>query len=94
MYTRDQMEEQLKQETKAHLFEQQFATAFDKYLNEKRQNVNQQYAEKRNWQDYTVNAPYEEVKPFTVEGDDKKFRKAKWASLLKDASFYFDLPNI
>lgn len=94
MYTRDQMEEQLKQETKAALFEQQFATAFDKYLNEKRQNINQTYADKRDWTKYRLQPSYQEVRPFTVEGDDNKYRKAKWTSLLKDAAFYYDLPTI
>lgn len=36
MYTRDQMEEQLKANTKAAIFEQQFASAFDRILSEKR----------------------------------------------------------
>ena len=34
------MEEQVKQSAKAALFEQQFAAAFDKYMDQKRSNVN------------------------------------------------------
>jgi hypothetical protein len=29
-----------------------------------------------------------------VEGDDQKLHKAKWASFLKDASFYLDVPTL
>ncbi len=88
------MEEQLKQSAKADLFNKKFEEAFDKYLTEKRNNVNQQYADKVDWTKYRVQPSYTEVKPFTVEGDDHKYRKAKWASMLKDCAFYIDLPNI
>lgn len=58
MYTKDQMEEQLKYTAKANLFDQQFAAAFDKYINEKRQNINQKYSEKRDWKKYSVMPSY------------------------------------
>lgn len=88
------MEEQVKHTAKAAIFDQQFAAAFDKFLNEKRQGINQSYADKRDWQKYRLSPSYVEVKPFTVEGDDHKFHKAKWASLFKDCAFYYDLPTI
>ncbi len=94
MYTRDQMEEQLKQTTKAAIFEQQFATAFDKILSEKRMGVNQLYAEKKDWTKYRINPSYQEVSPFTVEGDDGNYRITKWNSLLKDSAFYYDNPTL
>ena len=63
----------MKHTAKAAIFDQQFATAFDKFLNEKRQGINQSYADKRDWKKYRLNPSYVEVKPFTVEGDDHKF---------------------
>jgi len=48
------MEEQLKQSAKADLFNKKFEEAFDKYLTEKRNNVNQQYADKVDWTKYRV----------------------------------------
>eukprot|EP00347_Sterkiella_histriomuscorum_P012897 403366798 len=94
MYTRDQMEEQLKAHTKAAIFESQFAQAFEKILSEKRSGQNQTYADKVKRNDYTMTDGYAEVKPFTVEGDDNNLRVAKWNSLLKDSAFYFDVPTL
>jgi hypothetical protein len=37
---------------------------------------------------------YTEVKPFTIEGDDAKFHKAKWHSMLKDCAHYYDVPTL
>lgn len=88
------MEEQLKAHTKAAIFEQQFAQAFDRILNDKRKGVNQHLADKVNRNEYTMSQGYEPVKPFTVEGDDKNLRVAKWNSLLKDSAFYFDVPSL
>ena len=90
------MEEQLKQKAKAKLFEEQFAEAFDKYIGEKRQGINQSYADKRDWKDYRA-MPLklsQDTEVFAVEGDDPQFRQAKWNSLLKDCAFYFDNPSL
>lgn len=93
MYSRDQMEEQLKAQAKAAIFERQFAEAFEKQLQKKRMGEQQMLADKVDRTDYTVTDGYQEVKPFTVEGDDNNLRIAKWNSLLKDAAFYYDYPT-
>ena len=93
MYTRDQMEEQLKATTKAAIFEKQFAEAFDRVLLEKRSGAPKPYSEKVNRDDYTVRDGYREYKEFTVEGDDHHYRLAKWNSLLKDTAYYYDNPS-
>lgn len=93
MYTKDQLEEQLKGHAKSAIFERDFMLAFNKYLNEKKEGVNKTYAEKKDWKEYRLNPAFETVTPFTVEGDDNKFHVAKWKSFLKDAAFYYDLPT-
>jgi len=45
MFTKDQLEEQLKGHAKSAIFERDFAQAFDKYLAQKRNNSNRTYAE-------------------------------------------------
>ena len=89
------MEEQLRAQTKAAIFEKQFAQAFERVLNDKRSGASDQhYADKVNRDKYTTTDGYQEIQPFTVEGDDKNLRVAKWNSLLKDSAFYFDVPNL
>ncbi len=88
------MEEQLKQAAKADFFEKQFASAFDKYLNEKRENTTKPYVENKNWKEYQFMPSYQPVEVFSVEGDDGKLHKAKWASLLKECAFYYDEPTL
>jgi len=90
------MEEQLKQKAKARLFEDQFAEAFNKYITEKREGINQSYADKRDWKEYRA-MPLklsQDTAVFAVEGDDGKFREAKWNAMLKDCAFYFDNPSL
>lgn len=88
------MEEQLKSQAKAAIFERQFAEQFEKQLNKKRSGQQDLLADKVNRDHYTYLDGYQEVKPFTVEGDDNNLRIAKWNSLLKDAAFYFDYPTL
>ena len=95
MFTKDQLESQLKGHAKSAIFERDFVLAFNKYLNQKREGVDKTYAEKKDWKDYRLSQAFQPQNPaFTVEGDDDKLHKAKWNSFLKDAAFYFDLPTI
>jgi hypothetical protein len=48
------MEDQLKAHAKAAIFEKQFAEAFERVLNDKRQGVNQLYADQVDRDAYTV----------------------------------------
>ena len=95
MFTKDQLEAQLKGQAKSAIFERDFALAFDKYLAEKREGANKTYAEKKDWREYRISPAFEKaIQPFTVEGDDAKLHQAKWKSFLKDAAFYYDLPTL
>ena len=95
MFTKDQLEEQLKVNAKSALFERDFALAFDKYLAEKREGATKTYAEKKDWSEYTLNPSNERaITNFVVKGDDAKLHQAKWKSFLKDAAFYFDQPTL
>jgi len=95
MFTKDQLEDQLKTNAKSALFERDFALAFDKYLAQKREGATKTYAEKKDWTEYTLNPSNErKIVAFTVKGDDTKLHQAKWQSFLKDAAFYFDLPTL
>lgn len=95
MFTKDQLETQLKGHAKSAIFERDFVLAFNKYLGEKRDGATRTYAERKDWQEYRLEKPFEaQIKAFTVEGDDAKLHKAKWASFLKDAAFYYDLPTL
>ena len=38
-----------------------------------------------------MNEAYVEVKPFTVEGDDK-YKTKKFEAFLKDCAYYYDKP--
>ncbi len=49
MFTKEQLETQLKGQAKSAIFERDFAIAFNKHLAEKREGVNHTYAEKQNW---------------------------------------------
>jgi hypothetical protein len=49
MFTKEQLETQLKERAKAAIFERDFALAFDKYLAQKRDGASKSYAEKVNW---------------------------------------------
>jgi hypothetical protein len=95
MFTKDQLEAQLKDNAKSAIFERDFALAFDKYLAEKREGQNKTYAEKKDWSEYTLKNSHEkQIVPFTVKGDDSKYHSAKWQSFLKDSAFYYDLPSL
>lgn len=95
MFTKDQLETQLKGHAKSAIFERDFVLAFNKYLGQKRDGANSTYAQKKDWNEYRLKQAFEpQIKAFTVEGDDTKFHKAKWTSFLKDAAFYYDLPTL
>lgn len=95
MFTKDQLETQLKTHAKSAMFERDFVLAFNRHLNEKREGANRTYAEKKDWQEYRLTPAFEQkIKPFEVAGDDAKFHQAKWNSFLKDAAFYLDLPTV
>jgi hypothetical protein len=95
MFTKDQLETQLRGHAKSAIFERDFVLAFNKYLNEKKEGANKTYSEKKDWTEYRLTPAFEpKIKAFTVEGDDAKLHKAKWASFLKDAAFYYDLPTL
>lgn len=95
MFTKDQLESQLKGHAKSAIFERDFVLAFNKYLGEKREGATRTYAEKKDWKEYRL-TPAFEVKQvaFTVDGDDAKLHQAKWKSFLLDACYYFDQPNV
>ena len=95
MFSKDQLEAQLKSHAKSAIFERDFTLAFNKHLQQKREGAEKTYAEKKDWREYRLNPAFEPKNTaFTVEGDDAKFHKAKWASFLKDAAFYYDIPTI
>ena len=95
MFTKDQLESQLKTQAKSAMFERDFVLAFNKHLNEKREGANRTYAEKKDWQEYRLTPAFEKkIKPYLVPGDDAKLHQAKWGALLKDAAFYVDLPSV
>jgi len=68
MYSKDQLEAQLKAQAKNAIFERDFMIAFNKHLSEKKREKS--YAEERNWEDYRLKPAFQEVKPFTIAGDD------------------------
>lgn len=45
--------------------------AFNKYLNMKKDSSNHTYSEKVDWKQYRPSQVFEEVKPFTILGDDR-----------------------
>ena len=95
MFSKDQLESQLKGHAKSAIFERDFVNAFNKHITEKREGANKTYAEKKDWTEYRLTKAFEiQNPPFVVEGDDSKFHKAKWSAFLKDAAFYYDLPTI
>lgn len=95
MYTKDQLEDQLKTTAKSAIFERDFALAFDKYIAEKRNASGKTYAEKQDWSVYTLNPSNErKIVDFTVQGDDAKLHQAKWKAFLKDSAFYLDQPTL
>lgn len=95
MFTKDQLENQLKSHAKSAIFQRDFVVAFNKHLAEKREGASKTYAEKQDWREYRLEPAFQRHnEPFVVEGDDAKFHKAKWASFLEDAAFYFDLPTV
>ena len=96
MYTREQIEQSLKEKAKDSMFERDFQQSFNKYLTDKQQNPNRKYSETVNADDYRlkdceVTTP--QHPPFEIPNDDE-FKSKKWTSLLKDSAFYFDLPTI
>ena len=91
MYSKDQVEAILRSQAKNAMFERDFLASFNKHLNAKKENLTKTYAEQTNWQEYKLQPSYEEVKPFSIEGDDK-FKSKKFNALLKDCAFYYDKP--
>jgi len=49
MFTKDQLETQLKGHAKSAIFERDFVLAFNKYLGEKRDGATRTYAERKDW---------------------------------------------
>jgi hypothetical protein len=49
MFSKDQLEAQLKSHAKSAIFERDFVNAFNKHLTEKREGANKTYAEKKDW---------------------------------------------
>jgi hypothetical protein len=95
MFTKDQLESQLKGHAKSAIFERDFVVAFNKYLGEKRDGASKTYADKVNWKEYRLTQAFVSKNlPFTVEGDDNKLHQTKWGSFLRDTAFYFDLPTL
>ncbi len=90
------MEAELKANAKNAIFERDFAKAFNKYLKEKQDGSDKTRAAKNpdEWKEYQLKKCFEPaIKPLTFEGDNK-FKSVKWASLLQEAAFYFDLPTL
>ena len=95
MFNKDQLENQLKGHAKSAIFQRDFMLAFNKHLADKREGAAKTYAEKSDWKEYRLQPAFpKHNEPFVVQGDDTKFHKAKWASFLEDAAFYFDLPTL
>ncbi len=94
MYTKDQLEAQLKNHAKSAMFERDFMLAFNKHLNEKKEGAFKNESEKKDWKEYRLKPAVQKFEPFSVEGDDAKFHKAKWTEFMKDACFYYDSPSV
>lgn len=89
------MQEELKANAKNAIFERDFQLAFHKYLNQKRTNADRPRAEYTDdWHNYKLMKSNErKYEPFIIAGDNK-FKSQKWASLLKESAFYYDLPTL
>jgi hypothetical protein len=59
MFSKDQLETQLKGHAKSAIFERDFITAFNKYLTEKRDGAGKTYAEKKDWKQYRLIPAFE-----------------------------------
>ena len=71
MYSKDQLEAQLKSQAKNAMFERDFMIAFNRHLNLKKDAVNRTYADNKDWRDYRLEPSYKEVERFTIPDDDK-----------------------
>jgi hypothetical protein len=49
MYTKDQLEEQLKNQAKSRIFEREFIHAVNRHLSDKKDNIDRTFAETQNW---------------------------------------------
>ena len=58
MYTKDQLEAQLKNHAKSAMFERDFMLAFNKHLNEKKEGGYKTEAEKKDWKEYRLKPSY------------------------------------
>lgn len=58
MYSKDQLEAQLKTQAKNAMFERDFMLAFNKYLNQKKDNASKTYAEQTNPDEYRLRPAY------------------------------------
>ena len=72
------------------IFQRQLVTALQK---QKKDDESLSYAEKVNRDKYTPEQALVYKKAFKVEGDDKMKTKL-WASMMSDATFYYDNPTI
>lgn len=89
------MEAELKANAKNAIFERDFQNAFSKYLNQKQANHDRPRAEYTDdWKKYKLMPSGERTFPRFIIAGDNKFKSKKWASLMKDSAFYFDLPSI
>jgi hypothetical protein len=61
MYTKDQLEQQLKNNAKSALFEREFMSAFNKHLTAKKEGVQNRNSERADWQTYALQPSYTEV---------------------------------
>ena len=96
MYSKDQLQDALKAEAKNSIFERDFAQSFNKYLGQKKNNVGQSYSEQVDKDKYRLKQSEFGVNQhpaFVIPGDGN-LKQMKWASLMKDACFYYDLPTI
>ena len=69
-------------------------SALEKALEQKRENAGRTYAEKVKREDYThTDTKFPRARVDEFAGDDA-LHSNKWNSLMKDAAFYFDKPEV
>ena len=94
MQNRQQLEDQLRQETRDQIFNRQIADALEVRQREAAEGT-KTYSEKVDHRLYTSNRPTWGQDPvmFKVEGDDK-FKTKTWEAMMSDCAFYFDRPSM
>ena len=95
MKGRQEIEAQLRQETRDLIFNKQLASALAEKQAEREQNATKTYAEKVDWTKYTVRRSSLGQDPpnYRVAGDDK-FKTLKWSNMLSDCAHYLDSPTL